>query len=71
MCVITIYITAILLFGCVSQQQVQKWYTLLGKKLDFAYQKNEKWQQKHTKNIPLWNMEHHQIYKKQFIITHL
>jgi hypothetical protein len=54
-----------------QQQQVQKWYTLLGKKLDFAYQKNEKWQQKPHKNIPLWNMEHHQIYKKQFIITHL
>ena len=55
--------------------QVQKWYTLLGKKLDFAYQKNGKNGKKtyillikkniiqREENIPLlWNMEHHQIY---------
>ena len=36
--------------------QVQKWYTLLGKKLDFAYQKNEKWQQKPHKKHTV--MEH-------------
>ena len=52
--------------------QVQKWYTLLGKKLDFAYQKNGKNGKKtyiiiikkniQREKIPLWNMEHHQIY---------
>ena len=66
--------------------QVQKWYTLLGKKLDFAYQKNGKngtrrpiitvlkKPKKKRKNIPLlWKngTPSNILYKKQFIITHL